>query len=279
MANEELVAIRKKDEVENTYLEPLDLERLKQATPHLSELEEFFSTSDAIDKVSLNLIDKDYFNQKFWNTIRTQVHSLDNNNQIGRRLSAFVGFYNINGYRLLGIISYGSPSYAVKARDMHIGWNTETRKEKRDFLVNLTVCCPTQPFGYSFLGGKFLACFSDNLIPFWEKKYNQKIIATTCSSLEEGLCQYSGLKNWKRLGCSSGRMLLKPLRKEWQFWRNWYRKNFRELYDKTIRDSSPTQSALREIFNILDISTSDFTHNHRRGVHLHHIYTRKNQKG
>ena len=86
---------------------------------------------EAIDKVRFNLIDEDYFSQKFWNTIRTHVHSLDNNNQIGRRLSAFVGFYNSNGYRLLGIISYGSPSYALKARDSHIGWATDLREEKK----------------------------------------------------------------------------------------------------------------------------------------------------
>ncbi len=272
LSNDELLAIRKKDEVENTYLEPKYLERLDEVTPSLVELNNFFSDGEAIDKVCLDLINEDYFNQKFWNTIRTHVHSLDNNNQIGRRLSAFVGFYNCNGYRLLGIISYGSPSYALKARDAHIGWTTDLRKEKRDFLVNLSVCCPTQPFGFNFLGGKFLAYFADSLIPLWEKKYNQRVIAVTCTSLEDGLCQYSGLKNWKRLGSSSGRMLLKPLRQEWQFWRSWYRENYRDLYDKTIKDSSPTQSALREIFNILDIPSKEFIHNHRRGIHIHHLY-------
>jgi len=272
LSNDELVAIRKKDEVENTYIDPKYLKKLKEVTPSLLELKTFFSESIAIDKVCLDLVDKNYFNQKFWNTVRTHIHSIDNNKQIGRRLSAFVGFHNSNGYRLLGIISYGSPSYAIKARDSHVGWTKELREEKRDHLVNLSVCCPTQPFGFSFLGGKFLACFADQLIPFWENKYQQRVVAVTCTSLEEGLCQYSGLKNWKRLGSTSGRMLLKPLRQEWQFWRNWYRKNFRELYDKTIKDSSPTQSTLREIFNILDIPSKEFIHNHRRGIHFHHLY-------
>ncbi len=272
LSNDELVAIRKKDEVENTYLEPKYLNRLKKVIPSLIELNNFFSESSAIDKVSLDLIDENYFSQKFWNTVRTHIHSIDNNNQIGRRLSAFVGFYNSNGYRLLGIISYGSPSYALKARDSHVGWTKELRDGKRDHLINLSVCCPTQPFGFSFLGGKFLAYFADQLIPLWEKKYNQRVVAVTCTSLEEGLCQYSGLKNWKRLGSTSGRMLLKPLRQEWKFWRKWYRENFRELYDKTIEDSSPTQSALREVFNILDIPAKEFIHNHRRGIHFHHLY-------
>ena len=272
LSNEELLTIRKKDEVENTYLEPKYLERLDEVTPSQVELNNFFSEKEAIDEVCLDLINEGYFNQKFWNTIRTHVHSLDNNNQIGRRLSAFVGFYNCNGYRLLGIISFGSPSYALKARDSHIGWTRDLKKEKRDYLVNLSVCCPTQPFGFNFLGGKFLAYFADSLIPLWEKKYCQRVIAVTCTSLEEGLSQYSGLKNWKRLGSSSGRMLLKPLRQEWQFWRGWYRDNYRELYDKTIKDSSPTQSALREIFNILDIPSKEFIHNHRRGIHFHHLY-------
>ena len=169
LSNEELLTIRKKDEVENTYLEPKYLERLDEATPSQAELNNFFSEKEAIDEVCLDLINEGYFNQKFWNTIRTHVHSLDNNNQIGRRLSAFVGFYNCNGYRLLGIISYGSPSYALKARDSHIGWTRDLKKEKRDYLVNLSVCCPTQPFGFSFLGGKFLAYFADSLIPLWEK--------------------------------------------------------------------------------------------------------------
>ena len=272
LSNDELVAIRKKDEVENTYLDPKYLNKLKKVTPSLSELNNFFSEGMAFENVCLDLVDENYFNQKFWNTVRTHVHSLDNNNQVGRRLSAFVGFYNNNGYRLLGIISYGSPSYALKARDSHIGWTKELRETKRDYLVNLSVCCPTQPFGFSFLGGKFLACFADKLIPFWEKKYDQRVVAVTCTSLEEGLCQYSGLKNWKRLGSSSGRMLLKPLRQEWKLWRNWYRKNYRDLYDKTIKDSSPTQSTLREIFKILDIPAKDMIHNHRRGIHFHHLY-------
>ncbi len=272
LSNDELVAIRKKDEVENTYIDPKYLKKLKEVTPSLLELKNFFSENIAIDKVCLDLVDENYFNQQFWNTVRTHIHSIDNNKQVGRRLSAFVGFHNSNGYRLLGIISYGSPSYALKARDAHVGWTKELREGKRDHLVNLSVCCPTQPFGFSFLGGKFLACFADQLIPFWENKYQQRVVAVTCTSLKEGLCQYSGLKNWKRLGSTSGRMLLKPLRQEWQFWRNWYRKNFRELYDKTIKDSSPTQSTLREIFNILDIPSKEFIHNHRRGIHFHHLY-------
>ena len=272
LENDELLAIRKKDEIENTIIEAESLDRLTQAIPDASELLEFFSTKNWLDGICLNLIDQDYFNQKFWNAARTYIHSLDNNNQIGRKLSAFVGFHNRNGYRLLGIISYGSPCYVLGARDLHIGWNTKIRDKNRDFLVNLAVCCPTQPFGFNFLGGKFLAYFSNKLIPLWETKYNQKVIAITCTSLEDGLCQYSGLKNWKRLGSSSGRMLLKPLRKEWHFWRNWYRENFRDLYDKTIKDSSPTQSCLREIFNILDIPAKKFVHNHRRGIHFHHLY-------
>ena len=231
LSNEELLTIRKKDEVENTYLEPKYLERLDEVTPSQVELNNFFSEKEAIDEVCLDLINEGYFNQKFWNTIRTHVHSLDNNNQIGRRLSAFVGFYNCNGYRLLGIISFGSPSYALKARDSHIGWTRDLKKEKRDYLVNLSVCCPTQPFGFSFLGGKFLAYFADSLIPLWEKKYCQRVIAVTCTSLEEGLSQYSGLK-----------------------------------------DSSPTQSALRDIYNILDIPSKEFIHNHRRGIHIHNLY-------
>ena len=199
LSNDELLAIRKKDEVENTYLEPKYLERLDEVTPSLTELNNFFVDKEAIDKVRFNLIDEDYFSQKFWNTIRTHVHSLDNNNQIGRRLSGFVGFYNSNGYRLLGIISYGSPSYALKARDSHIGWATDLREEKRDYLVNLSVCCPTQPFGFNFLGGKFLAYFADSLIPLWEKNITNESLLLPVRVWRRGCVNIRGLKTGKDL--------------------------------------------------------------------------------
>ena len=60
------LAIRKKDEVENTYLEPKYLERLDEVTPSLAELNNFFVDKEAIDEVCLNLIDEDIFSQKFW---------------------------------------------------------------------------------------------------------------------------------------------------------------------------------------------------------------------
>ena len=130
-------------------------------TPSQVELTIFFSEKEAIDEVCLDLINEGYFNQKFWNTIRTHVHSLDNNNQIGRRLSAFVGFYNCGReYRLLGILMEvrNTPlKQEIRILDGLI------KKGKKGLSQNCQYVVQSNPLALVFLV-KF-GHFADSLIP------------------------------------------------------------------------------------------------------------------
>ena len=80
------------------------------------------------------------------------------------------------------------------------------------------------------------------------------------------------MKWWKKLGTSTGTILLKPLDDEYFFWRSWLKDNYPDIHEKVIHESSPKQRALSNIFRILDIRQSDYYHNHRRGVYFCPLY-------
>jgi len=59
----------------------------------------------------------------------------------------------------LGVISIGSDFISVGGRDKYIGWTTD-HKFKYDRLKYTAMgssIVPTQPFGYNYLGGKFIS--------------------------------------------------------------------------------------------------------------------------
>ena len=187
-------------------------------------------------------------------------------------MSSYVGFENENGFRLLGIISFRSDSHTLKVRDDLIGWTTDQRAKNREHLVNMNVCCPTQPFGHDRLGGKFISLIAEKMIENWELHYKTKIVAIMTTSLHGSQSQYNGMKWWKHLGTSSGEILLKPLRDEWSYWRTWLMENHREVYDEKNNKTSPTQGMLSSVFQFLNITTKDYSHSHKRGVFVYPLY-------
>ena len=78
---------------------------------------------------------------------------------------------------------------------------------------------------------------------------------------------------FKHLGTTSGAMLLKPLRDEWSFWRNWLSENYPDVFQTANSKTSPTQGLLSASYRFLDIPTEDYTHSHRRGVFIYPFYT------
>ena len=140
-------------------------------------------------------------------------------------------------------------------------------------MVNMNTCCPSQPFGFNRLGGKFVSLVATKLIPIWEKKYDTKIIGITTTSLHGSNSQYKGMKWWKHLGTSSGSVLMKPPEEEWSFWRHWLSTNYPDIYEESSNATSPRQRMLSSIYRILDINQKDYFHNHRRGVFFLPLYT------
>ena len=269
----EIMMVQKKDELEHQNITPKQFDEVRNLLPSNRELIEFFRNENFFDLVIVQKTEKGKFDNKLWNIVKTCIHSQENESGPGRNMNCFVGFKNSKGYRLLGIFSLHSDSHTLTVRDNHIGWTKTQNKFHREKIVNMNTCCPTQPFGFNFLGGKFISLIVQRIIPEWNEKYNTKLIGISTTSLFGSESQYNSMKWWKHLGTSNGSILLKPLEDEWSYWRIWLRENFSDVFEKVMSESSPKQKAISSVLRILDIPQKDFYHNHRRGVYFCPLYS------
>jgi hypothetical protein len=277
----EAMYVRKRDELEHLEVSNKELRAAEKLLPSNDELNEFWSNNLAIFDTQLVVTDDKFkcpksklnFDKRLWDTLRVCISSHEHFSGPGRKMDAFVGFNNKKGFRLLGIIGFSSDSHTLGVRDDHIGWTTDQRGRMREHLVNMNTCVPTQPFGYNRLGGKFISLYAEELVRLWEKKYNQRIVGITTTSLHGSQGQYNGMKWWKSLGSSSGAMLISPLRDEWSFWRGWLKDNYPEEYETATSRTSPKQALLTILYSLTGLSKGDYTHNHKRGVFFRPLYS------
>ena len=269
----ELMMVHKQDELDHFEITNKHLNEARSLLPSLQELKSFWESENPLDSVEVVQANGGSMDIRLWNTIRVAIHSQEHSEGPGRAMSSFVGFINENGFRLLGIFSFHSDSHTLAVRDEHIGWTDNQRAVKREHLVNMNTCCPSQPFGFNGLGGKFISLVATKLVPVWEKKYKTRIVGITTTSLHGSQSQYSGMRWWKHLGTSSGTTLVKPLEDEWSFWREWLKVNHPEVYQQRSQVSSPKQRMLMDIFRMLGIDQREYFHNHRRGVFFLPLYS------
>jgi Domain of unknown function (DUF4338) len=78
----------------------------------------------------------------------------------GRRLR-FLVWDEYNG-KLIGIFALGDPVFNLRARDEHIGWDSEDRKERLVNMLDAYVLGAVQPYSM-LLGGKLLSCLTNSL--------------------------------------------------------------------------------------------------------------------
>ena len=199
----ELMLVQKQDELDHFEITNKHLNEARSLLPTVEELKTFWESDGCLESIKVVQANGGDMDVRLWNTVRVSIHSQEHSEGPGRGMSAFVGFQNENGFRLLGIFSFHSDSHTLTVRDEHIGWNDKQRTAKREHLVNMNTCCPSQPFGYNGLGGKFISLVATKLIPIWEKKYKTKIIGITTTSLHGSQSQYNGMKWWKHLGTQS----------------------------------------------------------------------------
>ena len=280
MDSRSLMLVQKQDELEHLDVSPKEIATAKSFLPSSEELAAFWNNNDAISNVEVIVANGKHkckktgvvLSKQLWNIIRVSIHSQEHLDGPGRKMSSYVGFYNENGFRLLGIVSFRSDSHSLKVRDDFIGWTTEQRAKNREHLVNMNVCCPTQPFGHDRLGGKFISLIAHRMIDEWERHYKTRVVAIMTTSLHGSHSQYSGMKWWKNLGTSSGAMLLKPLRDEWSYWRNWLMENHPRTYEEVNNKTSPTQGMLNAVYRFISVPTKEYTHSHKRGVFIFSLY-------
>jgi len=261
----ELVLVYKQDELIHSEFSKKELRWAKSFLPSLQELEKFILSNPSKEDIELIVVGDGEIDRTLWNIFRLTIHNMQNDTGPGRRMSAVVGFRVRKKFKLLGLISFQSPSLALSVRDEHIGWTDEQRRKYRENIVNLHVCVSTQPFGHNFLGGKMLSMMSLDLVRHWEKKYKTKIVGIETTSLHGSQSQYQSMKWWKHLGTTEGKILLKPLRDERSYWRQWLKENHPTVYEDCSTRSGPLQQMLAHIYRYLDISGKEYQHGHKRG--------------
>jgi len=161
-----------------------------------------------------------------------------------------------------------------------IGWIKYDKfdKSKLNNTAIATSIIPVQPFGFNFLGGKLIACLStlESIRNEWEKRYKDKLVGLTTTSLYGSFSMYNSIPLWKKLGESKGGILLLPDDDIWKFWLNWFKTNHNEKYVTTLSDTGPKQNSLRLILKYLGINGKQYEHGHLKGVYFSPFY--KNTK-
>ena len=282
MDSHEYTLAQKQDELLHSEFTKQELRHAKSYLPTLKQLEKFVewdSTKD-IDVVSKQvkkkleviIVGDGEITRQLWNVLCVCIHNMEHVEGPGRRMSAVVGFRVGKKLKILGLISFQSPSRTLRVRDEYIGWTSEQMTKYREHIVNLHICVSSQPFGHNFLGGKLLSMMSLELVTAWEKKYKTKLVGIETTALHGEFCQYSSMKWWKKLGTTEGKILLRPFRNIRTFWRNWLKENYEDVYEDSKSRPSPLQNMLKNIYTFLGLQVMDYRHGLKRGVYFCQLY-------
>ena len=198
-----------------------------------------WSASDPDDYAKLKPILKLHNGElaETWNAIRTFIHTMKNNSNIGRNL-----FYTVEDEvtgKYLGVICITGDFLDLTPRDTYIGWSRGIKTQQG--MINHTcigsTIVPIQPFGYNYMGGKLLAllCLSDIVQRDWKERYGDILVGVTTTSLYgktkvNGLSQYDGLEHWQKMGFSSGSVAFEPDRSTRNMAYEWVKENHTRKY-------------------------------------------------
>ena len=205
-----------------------------------------------------------------WTNIRRLISSMEFTANPGRNVKAYVKD-RITG-KLLGVISLGSDVVSVKVRDEFIGWSKDN-KFKDGKLNNIamgTTIVATQPLGYNFLGGKLMAALttSPTFRNEWFTKYNDVLCAIHTTALYGASSMYNGIKHFKTLGESAGKVGIKPDDNVYRPWMNWIRETYPDFYAYSIDATGPKQVMLNRILKEIGIKAGTYNHGFKRGVYF-----------
>ncbi len=231
-------------------------------------------------------------NIKEWNIIRTFTSTMINNSNIGRQLFFIILDKKTNKY--LGIICLSGDFLDLTPRDKYIGWNRDSKTNKmiKHTAIGSTIV-PTQPLGYSFLGGKLIALLllSDVVEKSWNNKYKEKLVGITTTSLYSSFSQYQNLSYWNKRGHSEGSIKFEPSKETVSLIREWLKYNFPKkyfewYYGKRVKEKKTLfeddfsyiegqnlkrdhkQRSLSFAYDKLNIPKELFETNHQRGIYF-----------
>ena len=130
--------------------------------------------------------------------------------------------------------------------------------------------------GANFHGGKLVAALTTSALlrNQWQLQYGNVLVAMTTTSLYGRPSMYDGLKWWKPVGSSKGKVPIQPDDKVFSRWREYLKCHHPEEYTKATKRKKgapcPTTNekgkVLSAILRVAGIGLSTVKHGHERGV-------------
>ena len=224
-----------------------------------------------------------------WNCVRTFTSTMINNSNIGRNLHFLIRDRASDSY--LGVVCITGDFMDLGPRDTFIGWDREykTHSGKLNNSCIGSTIVPLQPLGFNYTGGKLLAllCLSDDVQNIWEKKYGDKLVSVTTTSLygknkAGGLSQYDNLKHWKKMGYSSGSIAYELKKEVERAALNYFKVHDTEKYflhyvakraDGMSYKRDHRNRYRNRMFSNLKIPKEIIRSDHERGIYYSPLYT------
>lgn len=225
--------------------------------------------------------------EKLWATLRVCCSTAEYNQAPGR----FIRFLLVDEVtdKILGISSIASDVISISDRDKFLGWSQDDKlvqKMLKHSAIGTTIV-PTQPFGSNFLGGKLTAVMvvSGVVRNEWETQEKGiskrcKLVGMTTTSLYGRPSMYDGLKWWKGVGLSKGKIPIKSSEETYKEWHDYLKVVQKKAYEEAMTQkegvSGPVTGAkmrvLALIFKEIGIKQSDYVHGFERGVYYSCFY-------
>jgi len=269
----EIVIYKKLKEIQNSNFEEKDLESVSKNIYQFSNISNKNITLEELSRLkpSLHLVEKDL---KEFNILRVLIHSMEWSCNPGRNLKYIVKDDESGKY--LGVITLGSDVSSIKCRDEYIGWTKKNKFEEKK-LNNTCIAStivPVQPMGYNVLLGKLIACLCSSKIirDDWKKRYGDTLVGVTTTSLYGSFSMYNSIPMWKKVGTSSGQIVIKPDDKHYLYWNDWVKKNFPDEYYHATHSTGPKQNVINLIFRKLGIMRKQYENEQEKGVYFLNLY-------
>jgi hypothetical protein len=226
-------------------------------------------------KIKLEFIDSsNKLEFSIWQYYRRYISSFrkkENSTLVGKQIYILVKDEITDN--CLGIISLSSDLKYLKERDNFIGWNSKEylTNNKLSYLMNISTCVSTQPFGFNFNGGKLLTSlvFSKEVLFYIKEKYNIYIQGFTTMSLYGKSIQYERLPYIKLVGYTNGSSLTNISTDVINYCKYY-------LHENKINIPNDNLWIVTKTLKKLNISVEDFLKTNKKGIYFG--FTHKHSK-
>jgi hypothetical protein len=184
----------------------------------------------------------------------------------GRKLAFMV----MHETSLLGLIFLASPVINMTDRDNALGLSKDKKLKGKQLrnIADVSVCVPSQPFGWRWNGGKLMAMIATTLGDYWEDRYGDKLEHVVTTSLWGKGSQYNRV--YKFVGYTKGNGHEHIPDEEYKKMLEWMRNNNVEI--PSCRFGAGPNPKMRRIAAYRKASgdkTVHLKHNKIRGIYVH----------